>query len=347
MAAYQTGTVRVTAGSSKVFGTGTEWNTYIATNDLFQRTTENTFYDIAAVNSATQITLTSRYTSLSLQSAVASNFASVNTATVNYSGNTGSFTPVIQNNFVLVASPNGGGERFTDNGAGILTGEGSPAGSGTIDYDSGTWTIVFGTALTATLNLSASFNRGNQVDGAGYQIVSDFTPNYQIPEMSTNDVNFSHIYTKAMRKIDQKILAASGNPTGSVVTASHFLGQVSATFANAGIVNASITNASITNVKLNGEIKTKIIPKKVDYEATSADNMIVVGGNAASVHITLPYSSNANRGIKITLINNSVYTTVASCRTSETIEGDSKIKLLNQYDTVTVVAATLNLWVGI
>lgn len=256
MAAYKNGTVSITAGSSKVTGTGTDWLTYIGINDLFQLTTENVFYDVAAVNTATRLTLTTRYTQQNLEGAVASNFASVNTATTGYTGNTGSFTPVIQNKFVLVASPNGGGERFTDNGAGILTGEGSPAGSGTVDYDSGTWSIVFGTPLTATLNLVASFNSGNWTDGAGYQIVADFTPNYRIPEMSTNDVNFSHIYTKAMRIIDQKIRAASSVLNASVITGSHFKGIVSATFNNMSIINASITNASIQNLSLLNPVTT-------------------------------------------------------------------------------------------
>jgi hypothetical protein len=173
-----------------------------------------------------------------------------------YSGNVGSFTPVIQNKFVLEASPTGGGERFTDNGAGILTGEGSPAGSGTIEYDSGAWSIILGTDLTATLNLAASFNWGTLAQGQSYQGIIDFTPNYQIPEMSTNDINFSHIYTKAVRIIDQKILAASGELTASVITASHFHGQVSATLNNAGIVNASITNASIQNLSLLNPVTT-------------------------------------------------------------------------------------------
>jgi len=275
MAAYQTGTVRVTAGSSKVYGTGTEWLTYIALNDLFQRTTENAFYDVAAINTATELTLTSRYSNTGLQSAVASNFASVNTATVNYSGNCGSFTPVIQNNFVLIASPNGGGERFTDNGAGVLTGEGSPAGSGTIDYDSGAWAITFGTALTATVNLSASFSRGNTVDGAGYQIVADFTPNYKIPEMSTNDINFSHIYTKAMRIVDQKIKAATNLLAASVVEASHFKGTVSATFNNAGIVNASITNASVQNLSLLNPVTTWKATNATFTNATIANASIM------------------------------------------------------------------------
>jgi len=210
MAAYTGGAVKITSGSSKVYGTLTDWTTYLGVGDLFKIQNENVVYEVAAINTATELTLTSRYARTSLQGAIASNLASVTIATRIYSGNVGSFTPVIQNGFIIEASPNGGGERFADNGAGVLIGGRSPGpGSGTIDYDSGAWSIILGTKLTATLNLTASFTRGVSSSGEVYQAVVDFTPNYSIPEMSTNDINFAHIYTRAMRIIDQKIKSSN------------------------------------------------------------------------------------------------------------------------------------------
>jgi len=229
MAAYATGTVKVTAGSSKVFGTLTEWNVYTQIGDLFKINSDVVFYEIAGINSATELTLTSRYSNTSYQSAVATNIASVNTATKQYSG-TLSNTPVLQNSIVVEASPTGGGERFSDNGAGVLVGEASPAGSGTVDYDSGLWTLTLGTPVTGTLNLTASYNRGVIGQGLPYQVISDFTPNYNIPEMSLNDINFPHIYTKAMRTIDSQLSNwVPQSITASVITASHFHGTVTAT----------------------------------------------------------------------------------------------------------------------
>jgi len=226
MSAYITGTAKVTAGSSKVYGSLTEWSTYLKVGDLFKVTSESVFYEIAAINTATQLTLSSRYVNTSFHSAIATNLASVNTATKQYSGILAN-TPVIQNSVVVVASPNGGGERFTDNGAGALIGNASPAGSGTIDYDSGSWALTLGTPVTATLNMTASYNRGTTGQGLSYQALKDFTPRYVLPEMSANDVNFAHIYTKAVRLIDSALgggwtyAASVPTKTGEIVTISN------------------------------------------------------------------------------------------------------------------------------
>ena len=57
-------------------------------------------------------------------------------------------------------------QNTTDNGGGVLTGDGSPAGSGTIDYDTGAWAITLGTDLTATAEMTASYSSGNTRTGS-------------------------------------------------------------------------------------------------------------------------------------------------------------------------------------
>ena len=68
--------------------------------------------------------------------------------------------PVIQNEYVMTAS----GLRFTDDGAGVLTG--TPTGSGTIDYDTGSWALTLDATFTATRNIAASFISGDKIGRA-------------------------------------------------------------------------------------------------------------------------------------------------------------------------------------
>ncbi len=276
MAAYSIGTARITAGSSTVFGNGTQWDVFLDAGDLFKVSGDSVFYEISSVVSASELTLTTRYANSNFHSAVASNVASVTTATKMYSGTLGR-TPVIQNSIRFVAST---AEAFTDNGAGVLAGNASPAGSGTIDYDSGAWAITFGTPLTATRNLAASFNQGTLNQGLSYQAVVDYTPNYGIPEMSTNDTNFAHIYTKAMRIVDKQIALASLHTTASVITASHFLGVKSATMNNMSIINASITNASINNLLVQ-----KVKGTNASFVAASIQKAKILNASMANASI--------------------------------------------------------------
>jgi hypothetical protein len=284
MAAYSTGSAKITAGSAKVYGVSTEWDTYLAAGDLFKINGDSVFYEVSVVNNATQLTLTSRYDDSNLHSAVATNIASVTTATQIYSG-TFSFSPVIQNSLVIEASPGGGGERFTDNGAGALVGGATPGGSGTVDYDSGAWSVTFGTPLTATLNLTASYNRGIINQGLSYQAIVDFTPNFTFPEMSTNDVNFAHIYTKAVRLIDAEIKVGT-RAVSNIVNAS----ITNASIQKAKILNASITNASIQKLKVtNASITTASIQKAKILNAsitTASIQKLKVSGYFAKVVFT-------------------------------------------------------------
>lgn len=112
MSTYKTGVVKLVGSSNVVIGTGTAFSTYVSAGYLFKRTIETAFYEVAAVSSATRLTLTTNYT---------------------------------------------------------------------------------GVAAAV------------EVTGVTYQIVTDYTPNFDLPEMGINDVNFAHIYTKAMRLIDEKL----------------------------------------------------------------------------------------------------------------------------------------------
>jgi len=231
MSAYSTGSVRVIVGSSTVRGYGTNFLTYVDAGDLFRLEDDTTFYEVAAITTATKFTLSSRYANTSYQtSRTAEHLATAGVATKLYSG-TLSHTPVILNSVVFNASI----ESFTDDGAGVLIGDGSPAGSGTISYDDGAWSITLGTDLTASAACTASYFSGDTLNSMTYQIVTDYTPNIKLPEMSENDVGFSKIYTKAIRLID----------------AAHY----NASINSIHVANASITNASINTVKVSSYFK--------------------------------------------------------------------------------------------
>jgi len=197
MAIYKNGSVDVVIGSSSVKGNSTAFTTYVSKSDLFKLNDDSVFYEVASVVNATNFTLSARYADTSYQTARAENLASANTATKTYSG-TLSNTPVILNYVVITAS----NERFTDGGGGVLTGSASPAGSGTIGYDDGAYSITLGTDLTATINMTASYYSGDTRNSMPYKVVTDFTPSFSIPELSLNDRETNAVFTKAVRLID-------------------------------------------------------------------------------------------------------------------------------------------------
>ena len=202
MAIYSSGSVQIKTGSAAVKGdSGIEdFSTYANSGYLFKLTSESQFYEIANVVNASNLTLTSRYSNSAYQTARSENTATVNTATRIYSGIL-DYNPIIQNYVQINASL----ETFVDDGAGILTGDGSPTGSGTIDYNTAAWSITLGTNISATAVISASYFSGDTRNGIAYQIVTDYTPNQDYPEMSLNDVNFPHVYTKFVRMVDSDI----------------------------------------------------------------------------------------------------------------------------------------------
>lgn len=213
---YSAGAVRVKVGSASVKGvSGSEqFATNAAAGYLFKITDESSWYQIAAITNATNFTLSARYSNSSYKTLRSDEHsATMTTATKMYSG-TLSYYPVIQNAITITAS----GESFVDDGGGVLSGNASPAGSGTIDYDTGAWTITLGTDLTATAEMTASYYSGDTRNGMSYQIITDYTSYYSIPEMSLNDINFPHIYTKAMRIIDSSINSISATTITKTIT---------------------------------------------------------------------------------------------------------------------------------
>ena len=291
---YTTGTVRIRSGSAAVRGeTGNEnFLTYVGAGYLFKVAAESAWYQVAAITNATNFTLTSRYSNTSYQTSRAENLATMTTATKMYSGIL-DYTPAIQNSVVLNASI----ERFVDNGAGVLTGNASPAGSGTVSYDDGAWTITLGTDLTATAIVNASYLSGDLRSGISYQIVRDYTPYHNLPEMSPNDTNFAYIYTKAMRIVDQRLYAASHNSikanTATITTASinnlnvFDLDVVRIKATNATITTASINNLSANIITASDNIKTinyyRIGTNKYIFGGTSTTSPTIVAEATALV----------------------------------------------------------------
>ena len=205
MALYNTGSVTVKVGSASVKGNSTNFMTYVSAGNTFKLTGESTTYTIAAINSATRLTLSSRYANSSYQTnRTAETLATSFTATELFSGTT-DYYPVIQNYFIVTASP--GNIVFTESGGGTLTG--TPVGSGTIDYDTGAWTLDLATTLATPITITASYFSGDTRTAIQYQILRDYTPHYNIPEINVGDANFQHIYTRAVNIIDSALFTAS------------------------------------------------------------------------------------------------------------------------------------------
>ena len=114
MSMYTTGSVTVTVASQVVIGVGTDFVTYGDAGDLFKITDESVFYEVAAISTATYLTLNSKYQN--------SNYAS---------------------------------------------------------------------------DVSLS--------GMSFQLVTEYTPNKNYPEMGSNDSNFAHIFSRAIRMVDSDL----------------------------------------------------------------------------------------------------------------------------------------------
>ena len=197
MAVYSSGSVKVKPGSSVVVGSGTQFTTNVIPSYLFKITGENVVYTIGAVYSATRLALSARYENTDEHTYVQETLATCTNASRVYSGFL-SYTPVIQSFVKLTAS-----YLFVDDGGGQLSA--TPNGSGSIDYDSGYYTLSFNATLSTDYSLTASYDAGNELGGRGYQIVVDYTPNYGLPEAVPTDKNLAYIYTKAMRMIDLQL----------------------------------------------------------------------------------------------------------------------------------------------
>jgi len=234
MASYKEGTANLTCGKSRVTGVDTEWDTYVSAGHLFKLNDDPTFYEIAGVESATALILTSNYFNTAYRTRVASeHIATTNVATKVYSG-TILYTPILHNSLSINASY----EVYSDDGAGNLVG--SPTGSGSIDYDTGAWSIVMNATHSASINMLASYYWGNDLNSVSYQIITDYTPNYSFPEMSSNDFNFQHIYTKAIRMVDSELYNASVNTIKAVSASIDSVTTASATISGGAIDNTPI-----------------------------------------------------------------------------------------------------------
>jgi len=205
MSIYKTGNTRVKVGSSEVVGNSSvDFVTNVDSGDLFKLKSKAAFFEVSSIESATNLQLTARYSDSDYNiNATGEALGTANNVATVYSG-TLDHNPVLLNNLVITVSD----IRFVDNGGGSLSGtnaEGTHSGS--IDYDTGVWDID----LTATLSVGASYVitgsyvYGDTLNSMSYQIVTDFTPNYDFPELSLNDSNFQHVYTKAVRMIDSEL----------------------------------------------------------------------------------------------------------------------------------------------
>jgi hypothetical protein len=208
MGTYSTGSVKVIVGSQSVTGNGTRFDSYIADNDKFRLVESPIYYDIADVVSSALLTLSGRYADSTHETKRTSeHLATTVIATKIYSGTT-VYSPVIINSFTIVASD----VKWKDNGAGVLaTIAGAGGGiAGTLNYDSGSWAVSVNATLNRVgVNINATYNSGNTLNSMPYQILTDYTTYYGLPEAVESDRGLANIFTKAMRTIDAKLYQAS------------------------------------------------------------------------------------------------------------------------------------------
>jgi hypothetical protein len=203
MSAYTSGSVNVRVGSASVKGNSTSFTTFVTAGDLFALDDTKVFYDIAAVVSATRLTLSSRYADTDHETTRADeHIATTNTGSLAYS-HTLANTPVILNSVSVDASE----VTWSDDGAGVLatTSGGSLGAAGTISYDDGSITVNYNASPTVDLAITASYNSGDTLNVMSYRVVTDFTSNYEFPEMGDNDADMPRIFTRAMREIDSNL----------------------------------------------------------------------------------------------------------------------------------------------
>jgi len=309
---YSSGAVRIRTGSAAVKGvTGNEdFVTNAQAGYLWKLKGEASWYQIGAIINATNLTLTSRYANSTYQTLRSTtHVATMTTATKMYSG-TLSYYPVIQENITLNASI----EIFTDaSGGGVLTGNASPAGSGTINYDTGAWSITLGTSLTATAEITASYYSGDTRTGLAYQIVTDYTPTNDIPEMSLNDINFPHIYTKAVRIIDSRLSYLASFAGVSASDVSNINASLSALFSAVNNLNASVNRREIVEHGTATAV----------YIATSNLDKIHRFSNTATCIITLPTVGSGQKGSWIAGRKKAAGIIDIKCQGDNTIDDDA------------------------
>ena len=173
MSQYKTGTATVTNGSATVTGSGTLWLAYVTAGDSFTVAGDGVMYDVASVDSDTQVTLSAPYAGTTASGVVYAigtgytvpdNFpemsqGDIETATI--------FTRAmrkIQSRFTGLVSDISGkaaisGQTFTGDieaskitaSTGILFGTDTAAANTLDDYEEGTWTpsAIWGTQTTA------------------------------------------------------------------------------------------------------------------------------------------------------------------------------------------------------
>ena len=193
MSQYSTGLASVTNGSATVTGTNTLWASNVTVGDSFTIASTGVMYDVASVDSDTQITLSAPYagtTASGVVYAIGTGFTvpdsfpemsqgDIETATI--------FTRAmrkIQGKFSEVVSDISdkaaiAGQTFTGDIAapkitastGILFGTDTAAANTLDDYEEGTWTPVM-TGVTLTTASGSYVKIGNLVT-AHFQIFSD------------------------------------------------------------------------------------------------------------------------------------------------------------------------------
>ena len=311
MSVYSSGSCRVRVGSAEVRGNNTLFTTYVTAGDLFKITSESTFYTVAAVTTATKLTLSSRYANTSFQTGRTENTGTAVISDTTYSGIL-DHTPAIQSKVTIKVTAK---EKFRDDGAGVLTG--SLGGSGTISYDDGAWAITMGADPGGTKIITASYNSGDTMNGQSYQIVRNYTTYHKLPEADPVDKNLAYIYTKAVRMIDSKMNAAS------------------------------MTSASIDNLNVRNNIERKVLYKTTNYTATANDAVIVVSGNSASVWITAPSASKKNIGKSFIVIHNGSYRVRVRRKsgTSDLLNAATRAKMATRYYKKEFLCATKNLYI--
>ncbi|GAI19203.1 unnamed protein product, partial [marine sediment metagenome] len=118
------------------------------------------------------------------------------------------------------------------------------------------WYQVTSVNLATNINISPVYAAAS-VAGVSYLIVRDFTPIFNLPEISGGDYDWQDAYTRAIRTIDSNLSASAGNKWWNIVgdagSASPNAIKDTLTFAGQGGITASIDGDTVTIRNAGGD----------------------------------------------------------------------------------------------
>lgn len=147
------------------------------------------------------------------------------------------------------------------------------------------WYTVNAINTATNITISPAY-AGSTGGGKDYAVVKDFTPNKSYPEISSGDIDWPDIYTRALRAVDSESMTVA-QPSGSVTVQASWdmvlpTGTVTVTLpaasnkqriyiGNRGTGTITISRAGSDNIASSGALLTSIT------RSTQYDVVVLIG----------------------------------------------------------------------